>query len=43
MFHYFLFDARDDMLVKAKTLDESRMKQIFEPLDGIETNGSIFA
>ena len=40
---YIFFDAKDDLPIKAKVLDESRMKQIFEPLEDIETNGSIFA
>ena len=31
------------MPLEAEILDESRMKQIFEPMEGIETNKSIYA
>ena len=31
------------MPVKIEIVDESRMKQIFEPLEGIESNISIYA
>ena len=43
LFFYFLFDAKDEMPVKAEVLDESKMNRIFEPLEGSERNGSLFA